>query len=87
MASLKIRLVETSGGPQITVDYEGDPGDLPFEHERDHRRAVAQLLGLTEAEMEAQGIVVSRDPVGAVGSDARGDEASRAPTKETSRGG
>ena len=66
MASVKIRLIETASGPQIAVDYESDPDALSHEHERDHRRAVAQLLGLTEAEMTAQGIVVVRDaaPVG-----------------------
>lgn len=61
MASLKIRLVETASGPQVTVDYESEPDALSHEHERDHRRAVARLLGLTEAEMEAQGVVLSRD--------------------------
>lgn len=70
MATLKIRMVDTADGPRITVDYESDPGALGHEHERDHREAVAALLGVGVAELEAMGVAIERAPV-AVADDAR----------------
>jgi hypothetical protein len=78
VASLKIRLVESAGGPQILIDYESDPGALGHEHESDHRRAVALLLGLTEDEMTAQGIVVTRGGAPVVEADECADEPAQA---------
>ena len=87
MASLKIRLIETANGPQIAIDYESDPGALSHEHEREHRRAVGQLLGLTEAEMDAQGIVVTRDATPAAKADERADEPGQARAAAASSSG
>jgi hypothetical protein len=78
VASLKIRLIETASGPQILVDYESDPGALAHEHEADHRRAVGQLLGLTEDEMTAQGIVVTRGAAPVGETETRADEPGQA---------
>ncbi|MDB4931955.1 MAG: hypothetical protein JWM10_4439 [Myxococcaceae bacterium] len=86
VASLKIRLVETASGPQILVDYESDPGALAHEHEADHRRAVAQLLGLTEDEMTAQGIVVTRGGATADEAPARAGEPGQARAAVPSKG-
>lgn len=60
MATLKISMVDTPAGPRITVDYESDRDALGHEHERDHRAAVAALLGVGLAELEALGITVER---------------------------
>ncbi len=57
---MKIRLVETADGPRITVDYESDEGALGHEHERDHREAVAKLLGLGVGDLAALGVSVER---------------------------
>ena len=66
MARFTVRLIETAAGPQVTVDYESEPDALGHEHEREHRAAVAKLLGMTEAEMDAAGVVITREPVGRV---------------------
>lgn len=84
MARFTIRLIDTATGPQVTVDYESEPDALGHEHEREHRAAVAQLLGMTEDEMDAAGIVVTREPVGRVevtpteGEERRSREAAKA---------
>lgn len=48
------------GSPVIEFDYESEPGDLAYEHERDHRRIVAQAMGMSPEALEASGMAVVR---------------------------
>jgi len=63
MAKGVLRLVvdPSTGESRIVVAYHGDPGDLPVEHEDNHRRIVNQLIegGLLEAR-DAGKVVVER---------------------------
>lgn len=44
MAKLTITLTRDAGRTEIFVDYQSDEDALPYEHEVDHRRLVAQLF-------------------------------------------
>ena len=60
MAKVTITLVRGKSGPEIHVGYESEEGALGYEHERDHRDAVAKLMGLSVAQLEASGIPIVR---------------------------
>lgn len=84
MAKLTIRMVDTAAGPQVTVDYESEADALAHEHERDHRAAVAALLGLSPAELAALGISVERAATTAAAGEPAAEPA--APAAKTATG-
>ncbi len=49
-----------TGEREIHIDYEGDLGDTPDEHEVAHAKAVAALLGRSVSALRADGIEVVR---------------------------
>ena len=66
------------GSPVIEFEYESEPGDLAYEHERDHRRIVAQAMGMSPEALEASGMAVVRVPSGPQ-AEAEGERAAAPP--------
>ena len=68
MASLtiKLRVDPTTGKKDILLDYHGEPGSLPFEHEQEHRAIVEKLLaaGILKAG-EVGNIILEREQAAA----------------------
>jgi hypothetical protein len=62
MGKVVIRyVVSDSGERKVIVSYHGDPGDLPVEHEDNHRRVVDALIeGGLAAAADAGEVVVER---------------------------
>lgn len=64
MASLtiKLRVDPTTGKKDVIIDYHGEPGALPLEHEQEHRAIVEKLLaaGILKAG-EVGNIVLERE--------------------------
>ena len=60
--TLKLRVDPATGKKDVLIDYHGDAGALPLEHEQEHRRLVEKLLeaGVLKAG-EVGRIIVERE--------------------------
>ena len=76
MAEVTIRLRHNpeTGERELVVAYESESDSLPFEHERDHRGTLEELLGASVAKLQ-EAAEVSREAEGGGAEEARQDEA------------